>query len=313
MQNAELLIHLGWDQLFSSYGFDARPNARIEIKDDLALTEVRKKWVSPLQRLLSFLTMGYVDIEKIVASPSGTDADVSLHYNSFRPASHNDSRAQDLGSHMLACPGHFASVGLDLQAVLRNFFNLASDSDHEAAMWFLSESSDRVLDKTADTALLNAFRALERYHRATVGGTAIDPDQHKERVNRVVGNAPSEYQSWVRERLSGANEKGLKRKLDDVLERTTGTATAICEAWPGFFGSITPLRSRVAHGHPQSDGETGLRYHAAATGLCWILRHVYLKELGLSDHHAEDIVSRGRKFQDDLRLLRGWYRQLEQN
>lgn len=117
---------------------------------------------------------------------------------------------------------------------------------------------------------------------------------------------------WVRKMLLGANEKGLKHKLADVLSRATGTADKVREVWPGFFSSITPLRSRVAHGNPPSNGETGLRYYAAATGLRWILRHVYLREFGLSDHDAENIVSRSSKFQDDLRLIRQWYSQLEQ-
>lgn len=310
IDHAEIRIRSGWNQVFSIYNFDARPNACIEIKDDLSLGDV-KKWVSSFRLLLSFLTIGYVAIDRIVARPSGTDADVSLHFNTFKLVENSTRRVQDLGSHILASPNHFTSVGLDLQDFFSNFFEIISDDDHEAAIWLLNESSERSLDKTVENALLNAFRALERYHSAAIGGTSIDPDRHKERVDRVVENAPEELQSWVRERLVGANEKGLKRRLYEVLERATGTAIAICEAWPRFFASIISLRSRVAHGHPQSGGETGLRYHAAGTGLRWILRHVYLRELGLSDHDAEDLVSRNPKFQDDLRLLRGWHQQLE--
>ena len=42
------------------------------------------------------------------------------------------------------------------------------------------------------------------------------------------------------------------------------------------------------------------------------MRHVYLKELGLSDDDAANTITRCHSFEQELHVLEDWYQQLEQ-
>ena len=271
IRGAELITRLDWEQVYSPYGYNARPSAVIEIAQDLPLYEVRDRWILPLQMFLRFLTLQFVDIERVIACPPDIDAGISLHYNLFRPSASGRDSDLDLGSRALATPGYLSARGLRLDSVLSAFLDLIEDDDHRSALWLLNESKDRLLDKSIDAAFLNIFRSMERYHAAAIGGTEVPRSQHRARVRAVVKNSPEEHQEWVREQLARANKKTQQRQLQDVLEHATDTASRITESWPGFFESIVDLRGRVAHGIPQTSGEAALGYRAATTGLQWIM------------------------------------------
>ena len=311
VRGAELITRLDWEQVYSPYSYNAQPDAAIEIVEDIPLNEVRDRWVVPLQMFLRFLTLEYVNIDKVTARLSSDEAEVSLRYNLFRPAVSDDGANLDLGTRVLITPGHLSSRGLTLDSVLSDFLDLIDDDNHRTALWLLNESKDRLHGNLADAAFLNVFRSMERYHAAAIGGTEIPKSEHRARVGAVVENAPEEHQEWVRDQLSRANKKTQQRQLQDVLERAAATASRITNAWPNFFSSIVDLRGKVAHGIPQAGGEAAVGYLAAATGLQWIMRHVYLREIGLSDHQAAETVAHCVAFDQELRLLKSWYQQLE--
>ena len=311
VRGAELITRLDWEQVYSPFNYNAQPDAAIEIVEDLPLNEVRDRWVVPLQTFLRFLTLGYVNVDRVVARPSDAKAEISLHYNLFRPSASDHGANLDLGNRVLAAPAHLSRKGLTLDSVLSDFLDLIDNDNHRTALWLLNESKDRLHGDLADAALLNVFRSMERYHEEAIGGTVVPKSEHRARVKAIVDNSPESHQQWVRKQLSGANRKTQRRQLRDVLDCATATASRITNAWPGFSCSIVDLRGEVAHGIPQAGGEAALRYHAAATGLQWIMRHVYLKEIGLSDHQAAETVAHCGAFDQELRLLNSWYRQLE--
>ena len=309
--DAQIDFRFGWDQTLASHQYLARAQSLITIHDRLPLSKVRDKWVAPIQVLLEFLTLHYVHVKKVVVRPSDIDARVQIHYDVHKPSDLDDR--SDQGVHpnkMLATRSHLASRGIELDQLFRNYFALIGNVDHEFALWFLKESHQRLIDRTVDTSLLNAFRALERYHDVAINDTAIPQEDHDARVAAIVDNTPDEHREWARDRLSGANKKGLRRQLDEVCTRSCGTEAKILSAWPGFFDSIVNLRSKVAHGIPETSDEAALRYLSAARGLQWILRHAYLRELGLADSDAAATVSTCLAFEQDLGRLKDWRSQL---
>ena len=313
INGARVVLHFGWHQNIASHQYVARTQASIEIRDSVSLTKVRDEWVFPLKVLLEFLTLHYVDVKRVVAKPSDLDAQVEIHYDVHKPP--DLDKRSDTGVHpikMLATREHLLKRGIDLETLLHNYFALTNIDNHEFALWFLKESAQRLIDKTVDTSLLNAFRALERYHETALEGTAIPEDDHAARVTTIVDGSPEEHKQWVKNQLSGANRKGLGRQVREVCERSSKTASKISEVWPSFFDSAVSLRAKVAHGIPDASGDGALRFLASATGLRWILRHVYLRELGLSDHDAAETIAQCLAFQQELSLLKDWYRQLEQ-
>lgn len=312
VDDTDIILRFGWHQHIASHRYLARTRASVQIHDALALEDIGEKWVFPLQALLEFLTLRYVDPTIVVAKPTNIDGQVEIHHNIYKPTD-LDERS-DIGVHpstMLATRNHLSNCGIGIETLLSNYFKLIDDENHRAALWFLRESANQLMSKTADASLLNAFRALERYHYAAIGGTTIPQNEHETRVAEIVSRSPERYQQWVRGQLTGANTKGLRRQLNEVKTRSIDTVKKITEIWPDFFDSLVGLRSQIAHGIPSARRESGLHHLAAAVGLRWILRHVYLLELGLSDQDASQTIAQCLAFEQELGLLRDWHRQLE--
>ena len=72
---------------------------------------------------------------------------------------------------------------------------------------------------------------------------------------------------------------------------------------PGFRKKVVDSRNRVAHGASSRDGERVLLYHSLALGLRWMLRHVYLLELGVPSDGTDQIIQDDRQFKHDIRIL----------
>ena len=97
--------------------------------------------------------------------------------------------------------------------------------------------------------------------------------------------------------------------LQEVTDRATTTGKAVTEAWPRFCKEATRLRVQAAHGTPETRVRIGLRQHAGAVSIRWVLRHVYLLKLGLSEASAEQLVQNNPLFQQDMELVEEWHRE----
>lgn len=124
-------------------------------------------------------------------------------------------------------------------------------------------------------------------------------------MNAVLAGAPPEHRGWVKEALAGRNQKGQRRKLNDLVERAGPTGQLIVTAAPGFVDLAIKCRQRVAHPGP-SGGEPGSKYLAVAYGLRWMLRHCLLVDLGLSNSKAAEVVASCRGFKDEVALVKRW-------
>lgn len=147
----------------------------------------------------------------------------------------------------------------------------------------------------ADDKLLTAFLAVEAYHEQAIGGTALPPADHDQRVDAIVAAAPLEHRSWAEQILRGKNSKGQRRKLREVLDRAGKTGARLEQALPGFVNRAVTARQQVAH--PATyDEDAGARYLFLSLGLRWILRHCLLVDLGLDEDQVAAIIAACREF-----------------
>ncbi|MDE0269307.1 MAG: hypothetical protein OXI96_09820 [Acidimicrobiaceae bacterium] len=212
VNGALIALSLKWGQTFETYQYLSRAQSFVQIQDDTPLNSILDKWVAPLQLLLEFLTLQYVDVNKVVTRLYKIDPQIQIHYNIHRPSNAKKPSSQNVHpTMMLATRNHLSDRGVDLQTLLQNYFMLISGKNHDLALRFLQKSTQSLAEETIDMSLLNAFRALERYHDVEIGGTAIPKDEHTVRVDSIVKSSPDEYQEWARNQLSGANRKGIIR------------------------------------------------------------------------------------------------------
>ena len=149
---------------------------------------------------------------------------------------------------------------------------------------------------------------MELYHSAEVGGTDIPRRAHRERVDAVVEGAPEEWKAWARQHLENRNGKSLTTQLQEIMDLSPAIGIRLKRAWPNFCREMVDNRNEAAHGRSTAIPSLGLRCHAGAVGLRWLLRHLFLLKLGLSETDADDLIQNANMFQQEMALLTRWYR-----
>lgn len=308
MDGISMTLHLGGELRPESGGYRASRFSSIEVADVIRLNQVVDEWVVPLQTLLEFLVGGPSRVTQIKVQL--TDLGESpRRFLDLYPALLQSPVEPDSGrgqSNMLASKATLEDHGLSYSDLMSNYHILRQSVMHRTALQYICHSQSRILDQSADAEFLAVFRAAELYHGAAIGGTAIPPSDHYKRVADIVRGAPKEWKSWVRDQIADSNRKGLKRQIDELAERADDTGSSIREVWPKFARHMAEYRAVAAHGQPTSSGDIGLRFHAGSMALRWLLRHVYLLELGLSTAEANRLIQSSKGFGDDVQLLQEW-------
>ena len=238
---------------------------------------------------------------------------VILHPNILQSTEELDTSRGQLD--MLATLATLQNAGLEFSALINNYFSLESTPKgrkHLLAMHQLGHSQSRVLDKSTDAELLATFKAIELYHSSAIGGTDIPKPEHRERIKAIVDGAPDEWKVWTKKHLRDKNDKPLIQKLEEVIERGDETGATVVDSWPGFCKVAVQSRNEIAHGKVSEDLDAGLRYHAMSMGLRWVLRHVYLRRLGVTKRKTSQIVAASNGFRQEMRTLKSWYQESSQ-
>ena len=310
--DATVTLHLGGELRPDSGGYRASRYSSLDVMNTLPLEEVVDKCVMPLKTLFELLTgcasrvtSITVQIKELRESPRRF---LKLNPSLLQSTEERDATRGQMD--MLTTRITLEKHGLDFSSLIRNYHSLQQSENHQTALRYLVHSQSRLLDQSADSELLTTVKAVEQFHSEAIGGTAIPVSEHDKRVEDVVQGTPTRWKTWAREVLSRSNRKGLKRQIKEVQDRAGDTGESIENVWPKFARQIAKLRSMAAHGGPTSSGDLGLRYHAGAMALRWLLRHVYLLELGVSPHEVNLMIQNTNRFKDEIQLLQQWHERI---
>lgn len=277
---------------------------RVAPHEPISFSAAMSEFAVPLQSLLSFLTLGHVAVEK-VAVRLEEDADERwpswLDYRTRLPRPFEEPRRPDRHEMLAAWPD---IADMTVEGLVAGWFKLREHRQVEKAITLLLAPTHAPYLYT-DDHLLTAFVAIEAYHDARIGGTAVDARQHEERVDAIIAAAPVEHQAWAKDMLRSRNQKGQRRKLKDLIEQAGTTGEAVKASLPGFVDLAAQRRGSVAH--PSTSARVrGEEHLAISYGLRWLLRHCLLVDLGLSQERAADLIARCKRFSDEIALAKKW-------
>ena len=199
-------------------------------------------YVQPLRELITFLTLSFVELHEFTARPVGkSGATRRLPPTTFRTQLQRPARCPPaLSRHQMLAP--LPSLPGTVDEVITRWFALRTHYRKVISFLLLPHSAPYLY---SDDKFMTAFLAFEDYHSRAIGGTAVDPATHKERVDAIVAAAPPEYRTWTEEMLRGKNTKGQKRKLKEVIERAGTTGTRILQTAPNFGPYASEWGERV--------------------------------------------------------------------
>ena len=285
---------------FSSHGYHAGRKTSIEMVGTLQLGRVFDEWVDPLRLLLEFLTGTQARVTVVKAKFSGLDEPLSLDFNLAE--NHNDANTTSRRDDFVAPLAALADVGVGFSMLIKNYWSLLGEPRHQAVLGYLRASQKT--DRPSLVSLLDAFKAVECYHNFET--KSLPRGEHRKRVREIVESAPDEHKEWLKEQLQDRNRKSLREQLREVVETAKATSQEIKEAWPEIFELACDCRNAVAHGQASTSRDFPRDCHASAVALHWVLRHVYLMELGVDSAGTNQMLQQHGGFTRCIAMLESW-------
>jgi hypothetical protein len=285
-----------------------RHGAMFEVTPDSPATfgAAMSGFALPLRSLLSFLTLGHVDIESLAVKLERHQDDGRRIWFDYRTRLQRPFEEPKLPRRheMLATWPDLAEM--TVEGLVGGWYALRRDVSKTITYLLIPHHAPYLY---TDDHLMTAFVAAEAYHKARFDDAADDPAEFQRKVDAIVAAAPKNLRSWAHDKLSDRNQKGQTRKLNELVARSGATGTAILAVCPGFVKLAIASRNMVAHPGP-SGGEPGATYLAVSYGLRWMLRHCLLVDLGLSEERAAELIGASRQFGNERKRIERWIAEL---
>ena len=247
----------------------------------VTLREAVEGWGGHLESFARFMTMEPSVLDSINCSLKGNGPNRPLEVDLVVPRLLRNDQAiarQSRPHNYLTTFHMLQTLGFDPMNVLARYWDTIVTGDAYMAMTLHLESQDRLLDRSAGGALLNAIRSVESLYAAQ------NPDVKVERV-------------------------AVQAVIDDAVFCAGDIGTQIVAAWPALC-KVGELRRHVAHGKERPGTNFGLRCLGGATALQWIQRVRFLAELGIDRSTARSVVSDNFRYRQDLTMLQNWAAQI---
>lgn len=243
------------------------PIARFNVDDNCSIDEVWNKWVLPLQDMLVCLTMGYSRLSRVTAGLPEEGDFVELHANLQRPRTGED--APQARHRMLVTLPKLNQVGVDFDSLIHRWFTIRHDPYFGLCLRLLA-GLHRHSNLLSDVRLLQAFRAAEAYSR---------------------------YRTSKKPRTSKA---ALQTPIDD----SGAIGQEVTAACTNFVNFAARQRGAVGHTDDAFLPDLGRRFIAVSGGICWMLRRIYLVELGVPPDEADKLIKACERYKVDLAFIR---------
>ena len=290
----------------SSRSFRALQTAYFELEGSIPIGELRRRWVDPLQHLMSFLALNPARIDSITGyvqvdgEPDGVCVEIHMSEPKFMHEYDEVTGPLDL----LATRERLEAGGMSVHELLQAWFELY-DYARLSLVYLLSADLPHIYLETQSHF---ACLALEAFHNQFMDRKRWSPEYHDALVDKILKELDEiglleEEDEWLRQRLRDGNNKGQRKKILEVFEFADSTSNGVQDVWPGFDRLVKSQRNRTAHPQSSSGNDGGVSPMAAKTGLRWILRHAYLRRLGMTSENITNLMEGCYLYQRDLRHL----------
>ena len=247
--------------------------AHFEIEDTCSIVDVWEKWVWPLRDMLISLTLGFVRVSHVMAILPDGDSPVELFANIKQPLDDVDTPRH--GFKMLATIPKLRSAGVEFEQLFPKWFKLHQSEYFGHCLRVLADLHwDRNL--LTDMQILQAFRAAEAYYRSKNEGKKPKKSSHAVRT---------------------------------LVEDSGSTGRSIESTQEDFVGFAARQRGAVGHVVDMHAGSRGEKFLVTSFGMRWMLRHIYLVQLGVSEDDASQLITRCDQFRQEIETMKRWPRE----
>lgn len=150
-----------------------------------------------------------------------------------------------------------------------------------------------------ETRFLNAVQAIESYHRRKETTKKFDfpPEEHNERMIKIISFAPIEHMDWLLTKLKYSNEIYLMKRLKEILSFHADIAEIYLgnkEQQKKFINKVITNRNYLTHFDKDKEAEraNGEELSILVEKLNLIIRSCLLEEIGMGQSEIKSILER---------------------
>jgi hypothetical protein len=147
---------------------------------------------------------------------------------------------------------------------------------------------------TLEPDFLFLVQAVETYHRRTSDETDLPEEEHKVRLQQILDAVPSDYKSWLKEKLKYSNELNLRKRIKKIIDRFSDIFGNYIHR-KSFTNKVVNTRNYLTHYDPELEDRTAsdpIDFIDLIYKLRTILEVCFLNELQLSDEKIASVMER---------------------
>jgi hypothetical protein len=187
----------------------------------------------------------------------------------------------DFGEGLQACFGAWLNAYEEIKPVMQLFFG-------------------RVLPREpiSPNSFLNSVQAVEAYHRYRRDGLEFPETEYQKRLSRMLETIGEEYREWLAQKLQYSNEKGLRKRLKELLRERQGLFDVSDADIKRLANRATELRNFFTHYTDDKGADFGTAQELYLFGQLfkWVMIACLLEEMDISRARAHELIRRNQSF-----------------
>lgn len=274
---------------------------RVETDEALPLNLWAKRYMKPLQNLLSLATGTPNALQKIEVTAPTIDSDgvtaltvveVIVQPSFLGSEPYTPLRQREMLFGFRDITDKYESI---IQAWFASYEKLEAVYDYYFAVEYAP-------DMYLGHRFLNIVFAAEMYGRLRRPHKTFTDQELAERTETILSLVPLEYKGWLRWRMKYGNEPNLEERIVDLAQGSNSLANDLLGSHQDdrreFAKKVADTRNHMAHNNPRlrALAASGAELHHLTLVLSLFLISYFLGEVGLNDDERLKMVRRSRRY-----------------
>jgi ApeA-like protein/HEPN superfamily Apea-like protein len=263
-----------------------------EVNEKQALEQWLRRVIHPLRHLLTFATDRPNEVTELSVRTNKYDPTHGTEVEVFYP--HNTPEPNVNRVHAFEFLFDARYLGATFGTVVAKWFKVMDEIGPVVDLFLAPRYRPITF---IENHFLNVVASAEAYHRARFSNTVLPREEHSARIEQIIALTPSQYQSWLKDKLAFSNEPALRERLTELLQSVPAVLPILGSATE-FVRPVVAARNALTHRESQAaanlpSGRMLLRYIEETSVL---LSACLLKELGFDDERAGNAIRNTRRF-----------------
>jgi len=137
------------------------------------------------------------------------------------------------------------------------------------------------------------IQALESYHRRMVNNYELPGEDHNKRIQEIINAVPEKHKKWLNGKLEHSNEPTLRKRLNELLDTSSVTASYFIGERKDFVEKMVATRNYHIHYDERLKRKAakGRDLNDITFVLRILIEMCLLKELGFDTNEVHNLIS----------------------